>query len=703
MTRSRFHATRVLWAVWACLLVISSCSYVSFPDGEEQEGEESILVSIEAGEILLSGELIEISVNLDSDRPSESRGSDGEASADVPVLTIELYSVPSEIEGDEGASGDPPVEGDGAEPTEVEPATETTPLFELELPISAEEPIPPLSLDDLGLPSGEYILVFRLNHPDGRESAREITFYYAGNEYAIVGVYSDSPIILPESTVMLWAEIAAPDDSDPFIRWMADEGVLSQGYLSEGASELLWAAGADEGIYTVRVDLFPVLPEAQEAEAPMSMAAELYVFRSDDEFLGDLDPHESYFALFHLSGDLDDQGVQSEEEQLSAEFTDSDGLRLVTRGRVVGYELDGKGGIRIPRLLIPTDDESTQPFTLTIGFTALDTVGSTKLFDTRGDSGAFLTIGFDAESMLVADIGNAETSVRVNSNLDFSAERTRRVVSFSVIPDESEDEDTPDGFRAVWFVEGEESSDTRVPLRLTQSSSEGETVIGGSSSPRGIIDEVGVYFRDPEGNPSPNPDIYQSWRRQTDPGSHIFADGFDGMYLSELYVTTGSVEVVDGVLRISANSGVTLPIVTISEKPVESRIDIAAPLALTARVVWYLNDSAEPLFTFDAESPLAADLWPESSLAVLTARSETGLSAVLIVDGEEVLQTVVETAAAEPDATGESTEEDETQLEDRDDEESADSLRVEISNGTTPEDETEADVQIDSVTVLRRQ
>ncbi len=674
------------------MFLLASCSYVPFSSGEEETPQEAIVVSLEEGQTLLAGEIIDITVIFSAITSRSSAGGDTTPTA---VLTIELRH-----------AGDPGND-------EV--------LFGLDLPVSADEPIPPLSLDDLDLESGEYTLMFQLDPNDGATVSRAVTFYYATSEYAIRGVHSDSPIILPLSTVILSAEIASPEDSDPFIRWMQDGEILTQGYLSEGAAVVPWTAPEEEGIYTVRVDLYPVLP-ADDAEPPLSMIADLYVFRSDDEFLGDLQPEESYYALLHLSGDLSDAGARPGSAEVPAEFTTEDELRLVTRGMVIGYELDGQGGIQVPELLLPLTEDAVQPFTLTLGFTPLDAVASTVLLDTRGESGVYLRVAFDEDGILVADIGTAKQSLRLSSGTDFSTVGQRRVVSLSLFPEVPEtevpeDEEDAAGFRAVWFVEGVESGDAHVTMDIGQSDAAGMTLIGGPGSPRGIIDEVGVYYKDPEGNPSPDPDIYRTWWLKTDPGAHVFADGFDGMYLSSLYDTTGTVGIGEGVLEVGADSWVQVPAFSIGGKPVEIQVQLAGSLPATGSVSFDWNGSDTPLFSTAGGTEDDEQSGPRESIVLVLKREEGGTSVVLIVDGDEDAAITIEIpgddeaedidggaaeetsdvaadAVADADAGVEVPEEREN-LED--------TLRVEIANASGEADSEDPPplVRIDSITVVK--
>ena len=164
--------------------------------------------------------------------------------------------------------------------------------------------------DGRPFPAGEYRLLLRVIGEEGLLHEKKLTFFCLAGQYAITGINSYPPTIMPGREGRIAASFLHPEGTDPYVRWSGDGAVLASGRLSEGLAELAWTAPRSEGVYTVQVELFPVPPAAGAdfpTISPITANARLFVSSKPAAGIDELRPASSYFALFHFNGSLRDE------------------------------------------------------------------------------------------------------------------------------------------------------------------------------------------------------------------------------------------------------------------------------------------------------------------------------------------------------------------------------------------------------------
>ena len=211
-----------------------------------------------------------------------------------------------------------------------------------------------------------------------------------------------------------------------------------------------------------------------------------------------------------------------------------------------GYRLNGSNGIQIPWLALPVEGGNLKPFTVSIDLTLEDiAAGGAVVTAAAADNGPSLAIFVDPDqhvpqARLSAGGGGASRSP--------GRDRPCRRTSATFSPSAS-------------FPRGAPSPPSgsltacRFPREVTRFSlpgipQGGTTLIGGEKGFKGIVDEFGVYYRDPAGKPSTDPDQFLRAQTMKLGASLVMANGFDGMFLSEGFTVEGNGQQAAGALTL---------------------------------------------------------------------------------------------------------------------------------------------------------
>ena len=439
---------------------------------------------------------------------------DGQVVAPGSALPLELSS------RDAGSHGDLEVEVSLTSPTGAA-------VWKHE-PLSSPAVNEDLALALPDLPAGQYQLEIVVLSRGEQLRKRVSSLFIARDSYAISGIKSFPPVITTGSTVLLKAELAVPEGSDPYLRWTWKGQGHRPGPALGGAAQALWSAPAEEGVYSIHLELFPSAP-ATGADFTFSssliQSTDLYVTAGAHLARGDLTPEKSYWSLLHLQGNLADAGAGAKPGKSDASLIGSPQVVQVADG--FGYRLDGRSGIAIPWLILPVEAGALAPFTITMGITpeSFD-AAQTILAVTAVEDALSLLITVDpagrAPAALLTTAGHPGLAIPWQGP-ELPLGR-RSVVSLSVTPNAT-------GIRAAWFLDGVQVSRLAAAIPLGLLKPEGKAVLGGEKGFVGIVDELGVFSRDDQGRASTDPDLFARAARAAHGDSLVLASGFDGPFL----------------------------------------------------------------------------------------------------------------------------------------------------------------------------
>lgn len=302
------------------VLLLFSCGDTTLFVPEVDTGEEFSIRTAEEGSMFQVDDGIPVEVQ------AARLGASGEEPAVLERLEVTLSTVEGEVVGTSTVEGE----------------------------TLQEEILPDISVPDVA--PGEYLLTLVL-FADGEEVSRsERRFFVTDGQYRIDGMTAYPPSLHPSSSGIMRVQLSAPEGADPYIRWTLDGEVLQEGYRSDGTDEVLVKSSAEEGVYPVRVELFPTGPRGNESfpyASSTQYTSRLIVRRTGDLSDNDLSPESSYYSLFHFLGNLRDDGARVEIFDLprEAQQVGSPDLRVVNG--VFGYYLDGNSGFRVDDFLLP--------------------------------------------------------------------------------------------------------------------------------------------------------------------------------------------------------------------------------------------------------------------------------------------------------------------------------------------------------------
>ncbi len=433
-----------------------------------------------------------------------------------------------------------------------------------------------------GLPAGLYQLKLVLTRGSGAAVDKELSFFYVTGDFAIEGISSYPPTILPESRILLRADLRYPAGSDPYVRWTQDGQLLGGGRVSEGFHQVGWQAPKAEGVYPVQVELFPASPQAGRDfrfTSSLLATAKLYVTASAAATSEELGPVESYYLLFHFDGSLRDAASPegAEASAFGAASVSKSGLRLAENA-----------GARYPRLLLPTADGQAVPCTLTLRLELEQEAAGRELVSTETSDQAFrLKLALDGESRPWAELLlPTGAPVRLASGMPaLQAGRPYRL-DLSLLP-------AARSLTATWFLDGLQTSVTTIKAEGASIQAQGTSLIGGPNGIRGVISELGVYYLDEGKRPSVDPGIYR-WVMERKLGRRlILAEGFEGSRLPEGFqaAPAASARLAGGSLLLDAEAVLTLPFFDLnsaSSGKTALEVVFAAPLpaGTSASLTW---------------------------------------------------------------------------------------------------------------------
>jgi hypothetical protein len=442
--------------------------------------------------------------------------------------------------------------------------------------------------------TGQYTIEFILFSGQKVLSEKKMTFFYTKEKYGITGIESFPPVIFPGATVLLTAFLSIPEESNPYVRWTIDEKLIARGYMSEGVNKILWSAPEEEGVFTVRIELFPTGPIGIDDflfSSENYMDVELFVTETGKPSTKRLYPSESYYSLFHFEGDLYDSGKGSPpviEEKYRGVASPIGTPELITTDEDFGYYCEADEGFRIPESIVPVKDGILKPFTISCGLLLEPEQEGKNIIQIRSLDNLFsLTIYIENDGTVFAKIQSGMKEVFIPSKINSYALEKRFLLSLSIIPLEKT-------LNTMWFLDGIPMGDFTVNDINLEIITSGVTIIGGENGINGIIDELGVYFKDSLERYTINPNLYQDAIRYLYDDNTLFAEGFDGLYIPENVQVEGD-DIIDiGRLILKTSLSIVISPVSVYYEEVSIIIDYDQPVHEKAKVSFFWEGGDTP-------------------------------------------------------------------------------------------------------------
>ncbi|MEW5816703.1 MAG: hypothetical protein AB1798_15080, partial [Spirochaetota bacterium] len=460
-----------------------------------------------------------------------------------------------------------------------------------------EKVLPSLKLP--ALKTNLYTLRFKVYSGQELKLEKKIDFFYTTGEYTITGITSYPPVISPGSTAILHANCKYPEEADPYLRWSLGGEIIAEGTVSRQMDNLKWKAPPTEGVYSIKLELFPFAPSGgtiYSFSSSISLKTEVFVTKSPSAEKDELSPEDQYYSLFHFRGDFSDFGLRP-NKKLPVAIGEPE---LSISGSLFGYYLNGSNGIEIPAVILPFKESRLEPFSLVMRMKPDGPQYNTVYFVTENERKSFsFMLSADEKGILQATLKNGLTELISTSGKDGLIPGEVQTLTLSVMVHAS-------SIEFFWFLNGFLLKREEKQAILSGGHvSSGTTIIGGKNGFKGIIDELGIYFQDSQKRPSIAPDVFRRAMEEKYGTALVLAEGFDGLFPPDNIVTKGTVSIREGSLVIQPGSSIILPKMSFGYEDVVFDISGgSAAAAGTARIRVLSEDAFLPLVEMDFNGSL---------------------------------------------------------------------------------------------------
>ncbi len=407
------------------------------------------------------------------------------------------------------------------------------------------------------LASGLYRLDLVLYSAGEVVQKKSVFIFVAQEGWRISGIRSFPPVITSGATVMLKAELDIPDASNPYLRWTWKGKVIQKGMLSAGLGQVLWDVPGEGGVYTVTLELFPSAPAAGSDftfTSSLSLSTDIICVRRPGPVRGRLGPASSFTSLLRLQASLADSGAGAKKPGKNTAVSIGS-PEVVSLENSFGYRFDGSTGIRVPWLAIPSDAGNLRPFTISLGVSFDDPGSANNIVTAVSSDGRFsLVISMNPETAAPAArlSSGGGPPLLIPWGGPALSPKQRVLLSLSIAPQ-------PAGLAAQWFLDGVQVSRMGAQYPVAGPRQEGSITIGGEQGFKGVVDEFGVYTQDPAGRPSTDPDLFARAQAGLYGSRLVFADGFDGLTVTNGFSITGKGQLSGGAVDLEAGARLSLP------------------------------------------------------------------------------------------------------------------------------------------------
>lgn len=453
--------------------------------------------------------------------------------------------------------------------------------------------LPPIDLPVLE--DGFYQL--RTTYRDGEEvvTTSTVPFFVSGEPYRIAGLTSYPASSYPEADGLISVALDIPQGSDPYLVWVINGETVASGLLSQTTETIAVLAPGAQGIFPVRVDLYPSMPEGFDAEdvpAPASYSAELVVSNAPAPARFDLEPAGSYFALYHFRGTLRDDGARVRWFP-DADFAASPvGVpRLAAEGDVFGYRVDAASGFQMAGSVWPVREGSLTPVSISVRAMMEPPPVTARLLTVDHTAGTLLSLEVEPDGTVTAGL----LDQLVRTELPVVSFDRATTTTLTITPGTEswdarffadgglvwEGSVTPPDLSSVLRADHSAGPDGWGMLAgVTTIGSSGEGSVPGVS---GIIDEVGVYFRDSSNEPAANEELYLDNVAARFGEQLVLVAAFAGEELPDGATVSGASDLAEGALVLAEGAVLSLPSFSFSNETLIVGIESEGEATLLVR------------------------------------------------------------------------------------------------------------------------
>jgi hypothetical protein len=354
-----------------------------------------------------------------------------------------------------------------------------------------------------------------------------VSFFYSREDLSIRGLTPYPNVFAPGGQGLIFIDADGSDES--WIRWSIDNEIIEEGYFGNYEEGFIWQAPLLEGVYGLRMELFPEEPlytknGTYSFISPLKSELEIFVTSMSENNPMDLYPPESYSTLIHFTGLVVDEGTNFNN-------IDTVGFPVIKRQEnKLGYYLQDNSGFILDGNILPVVDNKLMPFSLTFVHCIDSPQIDTSFLNIADEQDSIFSIKSDSSGFFVLELFQLNESVKHTTKI--SPEKYNEI-TLSVIP-------VDNSITFLWYGDGILLSTNNYNFINEIPNGSFKTIISGENGFEGLLDEFGVFTKDEKARNNIDNFIFNRkiFRESHNPDKIIAAYGFDGLFLDNSSLET---------------------------------------------------------------------------------------------------------------------------------------------------------------------
>ena len=490
------YGSIILIALYAGLFI--SCENQAFLPPYETAQSGEVFSSVKSGDLVMDGQSIRLSLQIDrtSDNPP--------AKLEIEVLDTKNRSLGVQIlTGDE-----------------------------------LEQVLPEISI--AGSEHGLHNLLIRLYSEQGELIQEERISFFKVDAFPVIRKIEVYPpdAVAPQASGVLIPSIQGGEQS--WLRWTMGSDLLARGSFDQFREGFVWTAPLQEGVYSVRLEVFPYMPKDPESgfsfQSPVSSEVQFFVQARQGVGSGELGPDNAFRNIYHLRGSLQDSGYEA------ADILYTGTPVPAVRDGMFGYRITPADSLSIPSMTLAdpiTGD--VQPFTLEMiwnpGASILSKRHIASFSSMEGKPLLLYVTDDSGRPSVVLPLYGSRTFLSAGIDISACIE-----LSISFIPYGRD-------VLVKYYCNGRLVDISEIPGELFPRLVDSVLQIGGEKNGYagfdGVIDELGIFNAPSSGRFSADDNIFREWAvRNFGERSVLYAGGFEAER-DDILSVEGTVKIAD--------------------------------------------------------------------------------------------------------------------------------------------------------------
>jgi len=345
-----------------------------------------------------------------------------------------------------------------------------------------------------------------------------VSFFYFSKSLSIKGLSIYPNVFIASGQGLIFSDVEGPDSA--WVRWSMDNEIIEEGFLGQYRDGFVWQAPVQEGVYGLRMELFPFEPKGlingtYKFSSPIRSDIEIFVTSKGIVDSGSLFPSASYSTLIHFNGIVKDLGTQASEIGIIGD------QELKKEGDRLGFYLGKGSGYEINRNILPVLDGEILPFSVTFSYFLYDSLKGANFLDISSNGESLFSIKTDEAGVLVGELYQLGLNIKDKTSI---LPEEYNEITLSLVPG-------LDKIDFLWYGDGILLASNEFEYNPGIFDGNYISVIGADDSFEGLLDEFGIYNKDKVGNNNIDDNIFlRKINREYNSDKIVKAYGFDGLY-----------------------------------------------------------------------------------------------------------------------------------------------------------------------------